>query len=527
MGIVVDSFAGGGGASEALEAALGRIVDIAINHSADAIATHLVNHPRTRHLTEDLTKAKPIEAIRGQPIDVAWFSPDCKHFSKAKGGKPVSKEIRGLAWVVLKWAALPKALRPKVIFLENVQEFEDWCPLGRDNKPIKSRRGETFRLWVSHLRALGYDRIEWRRLRACDYGAPTIRERLFLVARCDGLPIVWPEPSHGAPGSLEIVAAVSAPYRTAAECIDWSLPCPSIFLTKEEGRALGVKRPLAEATMRRIALGVKRYVLDAAEPFIVGCGGRMGQSPARPVSSPFQTLTAKADSCVVVPTLIQTGYGERKGQAPRVPGLEKPLGTAVAGGAKHALVAAFLAQHNTMPNGGIHPGHDVRKPISTVTATGCQQAIVASHLISLKGSDRRMSRTDEPAPAITAGGFHVGEVRAFLLKYYGTDQDPRLDEPLHTVTTKDRFGLVTVEIAGESYVIADIGMRMLTPDELKLAQGFRPDYIIDRTADGRRLPNSVQVLHIGNSVSPPPAEALIRANASMYAAGAIETRAAQ
>jgi DNA (cytosine-5)-methyltransferase 1 len=499
--LIVDSFAGGGGASTGIERALGRAPDIAINHDAEALALHAANHPSTRHFCRNVWQVDPLEAVRGRPVGLAWFSPDCKHFSKAKGGRPVKRSIRDLAWVVVLWA---RRVRPRVIVLENVEEFRDWGPVDAEGRPCADRRGQTFRQWVGELRRLGY-RVGWQELRACDYGAPTIRKRLFLVARRDGLPIVFPEPTHG-PGLI--------PYRTAAEIIDWSLPCPSIFLTPEEARAIGVKRPLAEATMTRIAKGVKRYVLDAAEPFIVrvDMASAAARNGVHGMEDPLRTLTTGGSFAMVAPTLVQTGYGERPGQSPRVPGLDKPLGTVVAGGAKHALVAAFLAQHN----GGM-VGHDAREPVSTLTAGGAQQQVVTAGLINLKGTARAMRPADAAVPTLTAGGTHVAEVRAFLIKYYGADQDPRLEAPLHTVTTRDRFGLVTV--AGEDYAIADIGMRMLSPRELYRAQGFPDDYVIDAGPNDRPLTKTAQIRMCGNSVCPPVAEAVVRANFAAVAAG--------
>lgn len=517
--LVIDLFAGGGGASTGIEQALGRFVDVAVNHDPEAVSLHQANHPQTRHFVSDVFEVDPLAVTDGQAVGLLWASPDCKHFSKAKGGKPVSKKIRGLAWVVVKWA---KLVRPRVICLENVEEFQTWGPLADDGRPCPDRKGLTFRRWKAQLENLGY-RVEHRELRACDYGAPTIRKRLFLVARCDGAPIVWPAPTHGA--GLK-------PYRTAAECIDWSLPCPSIFERE---------RPLAEATLRRIAHGIKRYVLDSAKPFIVpvthpgdarvnsidepmrtitGANrgekalitpymARIGQTGgngkyANSAAEPLTTITSKAEHLLVSPTLIQTGYGERPGQAPRVPGLDKPLGTAV-DGQKHALVAAFLAKHY---GGNETPGTPMDKPISTIT-TQDHHHLVTSHLAKLRGTSNSAG-TGEPLGTVSAQGQHHAEVRALLLKYYGTDQDPQLGEPLHTVTTKDRFGLVTV--AGELYAIADIGMRMLQPRELYRAQGFPDSYQIDRGADGRVLSKAAQVRMCGNSVCPPLARAIVAAN---------------
>lgn len=581
--LIVDNFAGGGGASTGIELALGRSVDIAINHDPEALSMHAANHPNTLHLCENVWAVDIRAVVAGRKVGLAWFSPDCKHFSKAKGGKPVEKRIRGLAWVALRWAGLVK---PRVIILENVEEFTTWGPVV-DGQPCKRRKGMTFKRWCTQLRNLGYA-VEWRELRACDYGAPTIRKRLFVVARRDRQPIVWPNPSHGK-GLM--------PYRTAAECIDWSIPCPSIFLTRDEGRAIGVNRPLAEATMRRIARGVKRYVFDAAEPFIVplthigtdrvesvgdpmrttttarrgeralvtpylarvahgeyDASGKKRGRGEHSFQEPVPTVTASPEFSLVVPTLIQTGYGEREGQEPRVPGLDKPLGTAVAGGTKHALVTAFISSYYgdkretdvrgasmvepipTQPTENRHAlvaaflsrqfgesvGHAAETPSGTATAGGGgKSAIVTSHMVKLRGTNIG-SAADEPLHTVSAGGTHMAEVRAFLIKYFGTDQDPRLNEPMHTVTSKHRFGIVTVH--GQDYQIVDIGMRMLTPRELFRAQGFPESYIIDRgvsvAGPGQpqnlfsfpvMLSKTAQVRMCGNSVSPHPAEALVRA----------------
>lgn len=503
--LVVDLFAGGGGASTGIEQAIGRHVDIAINHDPEAVSLHEANHPQTRHFVSDVFEVDPIAVCGTQPVGLLWASPDCKHFSKAKGGKPVSKKIRSLAWVVVKWAA---AVRPRVICLENVEEFQTWGPLGQDNRPCPQRKGQTFARWKRKLERMGYA-IEHRELRACDYGAPTIRKRLFLVARCDGQPILWPEATHGAPDSPPVRQKKLKPWLTAAECIDWSVPAPSIFERS---------KPLADATCRRIAKGIIRYVVEAAEPYIVG------------------------NAAI---TLVQTGYGEREGQAPRALDLGKPLGTVVAG-QKHALVQAFLAKHYTGVVGSdlndpmatvtsvdhhslvaahlVHMGHgegkdgtkrfshgvrDVAEPLNTVTAQGMPAGVVTSHMLKLRG-DNVGSSTDEPLHTISAQGTHHAEVRAFLVKYYGTDQDPQLSEPLHTVTTKDRFGVVLVK--GEPYAIVDIGLRMLTPRELYQAQGFPESYAIDKGADGRPLTKTAQVRMCGNSVCPPLARALVAAN---------------
>ena len=566
--LVIDNFAGGGGAGLGIELALGRPTDHAINHDAEAIAMHRVNHPGTEHHHSDVWEVDPLEVTQGRPVGLAWFSPDCKHFSKAKGGKPVSKRVRGLAWVVVKWA---KAVRPRVIMLENVEEFQTWGPLTPEGLPCPRRKGDTFRGWKRELQKLDYE-VEHRELRACDYGAPTIRKRLFLIARCDGQPIIWPEVTHGEvlnesvddpctlrkrairaqdihppePTAQRIDAAALPdqrgrasrktnaaptgtgprgvlqgnrrgrhlkPYRTAAECIDWSIPCPSIFERK---------RPLADNTLKRIAAGIKRYVLDNPRPFLVSIANYGGWgAPAHSIDDPLTTITANprgGHHAVCVPTLVQTGYGERKGQAPRVPGLDKPLGTVVAGGGKHALVAAFLAQHNSERGNGVKAGRPATEPMSTVTTSGSHQGIVAAHLTHLYGSNTgNGGDLDQPIGTVTASGNHAGLVAALLIKYYGEGgQWSACDEPMGTITTKERMGLVTVEIDGETYIITDIGMRMLQPRELYRAQGFGDDYVIDYGLDehGERIDftKTAQVRMCGNSVSPTCAEALVRAN---------------
>lgn len=514
--MIIDSFAGGGGASTGIEMALGRSPDVAINHDPAALAMHEANHPDTLHLINSVYAVSPDEVCRGRKVGLAWFSPDCKHHSKAKGGKPVSKGIRDLAWVVVHWA---ERVAPDVIMLENVEEFQDWGPLTPEDKPDPERKGETFREWVKRLRRLGY-KVEWKRLRACDYGAPTIRQRLFVIARRDGLPITWPEPTHGAPDSAEVITGLRKPWRTAAEIIDWSLPCPSIFDSSEEIMAkhgLRAVRPLKEATLRRIARGVVRYVLEAKQPFVVTYGQHGGAN--RSALDPMHTITAstKDQNAVIVPTLIQTGYGERPGQAPRVPGIDKPVGTMVAGGAKHALVAAFLAQHNGGARMENAAGRPADAPLSTLTTRGTQQQIVAANLLSLHGNARRDASIEDPHPTLCAGGQHSALIVNFLQKYYGQGLGQAATDPLHTLSTRDTFGLVTVEIDGTTYAIADIGMRMLTPREQFRAQGFADSYIIDRAPDGRPMTKTEQTRMCGNSVCPPLAAALVKANCAHLA----------
>ena len=675
--LIIDNFAGGGGTSTGLEAAFGRPVDIAINHDPEALAMHAINHPHTKHLCESVWDIDPIEVTGNQPVALVWLSPDCKHFSKAKGGKPVEKKIRGLAWVTLRWAAKCK---PRVIMLENVEEFKTWGPLIQDEhghwKPDPAKRGKTFDSFVRQLQAHGY-KVDHRELRASDYDTPTIRKRFFLVARRDGLPITWPAPTNGAPDSPAVRAGKLQPYRTAAECIDWSLECPSIFTRK---------RPLAEATLRRIAKGIMRYVVDAADPFIVGQGGPIYAGKPVTARQPFGTLTTENHRAVVVPTLapaasallVDAAHGEvSPGGVKRwgsgVKELDIPLGTVVASGNKAlvtaflnehanasnqrvmpadvplrticaqvkgghfsmvsaalvgvggragdsrpraageptatitakgdtAVVTAFMAQHNK-ERSGVKAGRPADAPISTLTASGSQQSLVTAHLTKFRtdstGSDlaepvptitagpkenpagaphalgivtahiqRDMGKSighaadaplgtvtaggggksalvsshlcklrgtstaagaDEPLHTISAGGQHHAEVRAFLLAYYGASETNNVADPLNTVTSRDRFGLVTIH--GQDYEIVDIGLRMLAPHELYRAQGFPDGYVIDEIPDPEllfvggeqvdgdplslpRIPltKSAQVRMCGNSVCPPLSEALIRAN---------------
>ncbi|MDF3606094.1 DNA cytosine methyltransferase [Paracoccus sp. DMF-8] len=705
--MIIDSFAGGGGASTGIEMALGRSPDVAINHSAKALALHAANHPETLHLDSNIWDVDPLTVTQGRHVGLLWASPDCKHFSKAKGGAPRDRNIRDLAWIVVKWA---EEAKPDVIAMENVEEFVTWGPIDDDGRPIKEFAGVTFELWLSRLKKAGY-KVQWRELRACDYGAPTIRKRWFLVARRDGRPITWPKPTHGDPKSPAVRKGKLLPWVGAHTCIDWSQPCPSIFDTGPEIMAkhgLRAVRPLAKNTMARVARGMGRYVIEADRPFlvnlthggrvedvtapiktitgahrgekavvvptIVGCGGRAGQSRPRGGDEPFATVTAKADACVttahlmslkgtarrdsaistphptvlaggghsaliaaslqrfnsgatgqdlrdplatitanswikkpggaaplgllapylasiahgdsggrreypltdplgtvtvggiqhavispvltyaqqgggnrsiedphhticaskkdqnslIAATMVQTGYGERQGQAPRALDVQAPLGTVVAGGAKHAPIAAFLAQQNGGPRMSAHAGHDPRDPISTIAGSGSHQTPVA----------------------------------AFFAKYYGTGDGARTDDPLHTVTVKDRMAhmqaelaappfapehhararqvaeflrdhgawtggeFVTLEIDGATYVVIDIGMRMLTPRELFRAQGFPNDYVIegvwqqDEAGEWvwQGFAKDVQVSCCGNSVCPPIAAAIISANCQHLAA---------
>lgn len=495
--MIVDLFAGGGGASVAIHQATGRHPDLAVNHDADAIAVHTANHPTTVHEQASVWAVEPRAACAGRPVGLLWASPDCRHFSRASGGRPRWKSVRSLPGVVLTWA---NRVRPRLICVENVNEFQTWGPLLEDGTPCPDRIGRSFKSWVGRLRGLGYQ-VAWKELCAADYGAPTIRKRLFVVARCDGLPISWPAATHSRRPSM-----FEQPWRSAAECIRWEVPAPSIF-----DRA----RPLAEKTCLRIAAGIRRFVLDAPEPFIVTidqqsnpAGISTGVAPlsaittkarhavvaptlavlrnnatASDITLPARTITAGGEhQALVSPTLIEVGYGEREGQALRAPGLHRPLGTVVTA-RKHALITAFLAQHN-----GGAVGARADTPLSTIVGRGTQQQVVEAVL----------GAADE------AG---AGRVAAFLVRYNGTNIGQDCREPLGTTTTKPRFALV--HVAGVPHAIVDIGMRMLLPEELAAAQGLPGDYRWTGP-DGRPVTKTTAVRLIGNSVSPPPAAALLR-----------------
>ncbi|HBQ7281034.1 TPA: DNA cytosine methyltransferase [Raoultella planticola] len=679
--LIVDNFAGGGGASTGIEMAIGRSVDIAINHDENAVAMHRTNHPDTLHYCESVFDVSPAAATSGKPVGLAWFSPDCRHFSKAKGAKPVEKAIRGLAWIVIRWAL---DVGPRVMMLENVEEFKTWGPLlAAEMRPDPARVGETFRAFVGMLTTgipadhpalvecceflelsleseqaqrlisgLGYD-LDCRELRASDLGTPTIRKRFFMVMRRDDQPIVWPETTHGDPKSAAVLAGKLAPFRTAAECIDWSIAARSIF---------DRKKPLAENTLKRIARGIQRFVIDSADPFIVKCnhtttrgkydcfrgqaladplqtitkthgyaiavphltkfrtgatgqpvtdpvptvtagtskrpggnghalgvveaelapflagnGGSEYQAKPRPLDKPAHTILKESRACIVapviarqfgasighradepsatitaggggksqlvVPTLIQMGYGERPGQEPRVLQLNNPLGTVTAGGNKFATVSAFLAKHygGNYTGAGVgldEPAHsvttvdhhalvtaqvvgvggragqsrprDISEPLQTMT-TKADAAIVSSHLVKLRGTCRDGQRADEPMPTITAGGQHVGEVNTTLaVEDYDEERAQQVLAFLREYCGEDSTGLVDID--GVSFRIVDIGMRMLQPHELYRAQGFPEWYIIDRDYRGVKYSKDKQVARCGNAVPPPFAEALVRAN---------------
>ncbi|MGN0656078.1 MAG: DNA cytosine methyltransferase [Ruminiclostridium sp.] len=520
--IIVDNFAGGGGASTGIEMAVGRSVDIAINHDPDAIRMHKANHPHTKHYCEDVWQVDPVEACAGRKVGLAWFSPDCTHFSRAKGGKPVDKNIRGLAWVTLRWAYM---VRPRVIMLENVPEIRTWGPLGEDGKPIKERAGETFDGFLLALswgipkehpafaemcetlgispesemaeklsEGLRYD-IQYRILKSCDYGAPTTRTRFYMIARSDGKDIMWPLPTHAPKDSEEAKSGKLPKYRAVSEVIDWSIPAKSIFERE---------KPLAENTLRRIARGIKKFVIDNPEPFIVtvnhGGDGFRGQS----INEPLKTVTAKHGYGIVAPSLIQY-HSETASDNVRGQEVTEPLMT-VDTSPRYALSVAHIMKNYGGNYAG--PGSAADKPLDTITAVD-HNALVTAHILTLR-NNMDGQEIDEPLSTISCSGAHHAEVQAFLVKYFSNGAAKSVQEPLDTITTKDRFALVTIH--GEEYIITDIKMRMLTPRELFDAQGFPHEYIIDHDCEGKPYSKTNQVARCGNAVTPPVPAALVRAN---------------
>ncbi|HZV57716.1 MAG TPA: DNA cytosine methyltransferase [Sphingobium sp.] len=580
--LFIDGFAGGGGASTGIAQAIGRNVDIAVNHNASAIAIHKANHPDTQHYCCDIrTPFLPRTATRMRPVAGAWFSPDCKEYSKAKGGPVKDRHIRALSNEVTVWL---KETMPLVFYLENVEEYEYAAPLDENGVPVKELAGQDFKRLKRTWQRLGY-RIEHRKLKACDYGAPTSRRRLYVIGRRDGLPIVWPKPTHGPRDSAAVQAGELLPYRTAAECIDWSIPCPSIF-----DRA----RPLKDATMRRIAHGVMRYVVNAAEPYIVPVTHSQNSPRVHPTSEPLRTITtanggefALSDVTLAphitkfhsnsvgspmdkeMPTVTANGQPKRPagamplglvsaelayldrqfgnslgapvdepapattagggGKTAAVTAFlssfytsntnggrgkpDLPLKTACAGGQHHAVVCAHIEQANGGPRNVNAAGSDARRPLSTVTTTGSQQRVVETTMIE----------EDALPPDMME---RAVKVAAFLVKYYGTNgenetaQSQAVDRPLDAITTKARFAVVTVTIDAVTYVIVDIGLRMLKPRELARAQGFPDDYVLDpivpKIVRGKLVHKPLtiaeQISAIGNSVCPPVARALVTAN---------------
>ena len=592
--LVVDNFSGGGGASTGMELALGAPVDIAVNHNADAIAMHKVNHPYTKHYQEDVWQVNPKEVTGGRPVGLLWGSPDCTHFSKAKGGTPVEKKIRGLAWVLLKWAG---TVRPRVIIMENVEEFTTWGPIvpmrihGRCVKeivktkrgkryitaekgevlpvekqhfvPDKKRAGQTFKRFVEQFKALGYE-VEWRILKACDYGTPTIRKRFYLIARCDGQPIVFPKPTHGKSKGLK-------QYRTAADCIDMSLPCPSIF---------GRKRGLAVNTLRRIARGMDKFVIKNPNPFIMQVN--FG-NPPQDVDNPLSTVTGVNKHYLAKPKLSPYIMSNNTNNACH--STYEPLPTVTTGN-RNFVCEGYISKYFS---GEKQAGADMRDPCPTVTGID-HNAYVAVSLSSRysDGRDGRGAKVDEPAPTVS-GTNHSNLVAVNVVHYYGgadhasAMQNPLptvtalprhylteshlcvlrnnmdckgMDEPFPTVTAKEHEAVVCtylqkidssqnlghwieirnllnnyagytiaddeiliLEIDGVQYFISDIGMRMLKARELMLAQGFPEDYCIDiESRTGKKYSEAKQIERLGNAVCPPVAEALVRANCADIAA---------
>ena len=495
--LIVDNFAGGGGASTGIEMATGYSVDIAINHDPKAIQMHKTNHPRTKHYCENVWAVDPVKACEGHPVGLAWFSPDCKHFSKAKGGKPKDKNIRGLAWVACRWAGL---VRPRVIMLENVEEFRTWGPLNRRHHPVKNKQGKTFERLVRQLEELGYE-VQFKELVAADYGAPTMRKRFFMIARCDGKSIIWPEPTHAPADSEEVKAGLLKPYVGAYTQLDFSLPCPSIFDTSEEIKEkYGIRavRPLAPKTMERIARGLKKFVIDNPEPFIIQC---KFNNDAQDIKKPLGTITTIGSHLLVEPYLSvnrENHFGSD---------MREPIHT-VTSNNQHMLMTPTLIQYHSETAQGEVRGQTIKEPIMTVDGSnryGLVTSFLSKFYKTCIGQDER-----EPLHTVTTSAGHFGEVRAFLIKYYGDATGQDIKQPLDTVTTKDRFGLVTIE--GVDYQIVDIGLRMLEPRELYGCQGFPEDYIIDHDYTGKTYPRTEQVRRCGNAVCPPIPAALVRAN---------------
>lgn len=547
---IVDSFAGGGGASTGIELATGRVVDIAINHDPDAILMHKTNHPHTVHYQASVWDVDPLEVTGGSPVGLLWVSPDCKHFSKAKGGKPVDKNIRGLAWIVLRWAG---TVQPRVVILENVEEFQTWGPVRRGH-PVKAKAGQTFRRFIDQLEGLGYA-VEWRELVAADYGAPTTRKRFFLIARRDGRPIVWPEPTHAPADSPEVLEGRKKPWRSAAEIIDWSLPCPSIFDTREEIRekyGLSAQRPLRPNTMRRVARGVDKFVVKSANPFLVVVN-HAGEFRGQEIEDPLQTITAKHGYGVASPTMAPwtvTNTTNSTGHP-----VNEPIDTArTGGGGGQMFLGASLIQYHTEQSehvrgqeitgpimtidaanrygltaaslvkyyGSDQHGQNIQDPLHTVTAKD-REGLATAHLVKMKGTNLGGPAT-EPVQTITAGGGHHGVVTTQITRAEpGADLRhwPEIRELLNTYCGYDLGpeDVILFQIGGARYFMADIGLRMLTPRELYRANGFPDDYKIERDYTGQTYGKSKQVARCGNAVPPPFATALVRANLPEWCAG--------
>ena len=545
--IIVDNFAGGGGASTGIELATGRIVNIAINHDPAAILMHKTNHPFTQHLQASVWDVDPVEVCGGRPVGLAWFSPDCKHFSKAKGGALVDRKIRGLAWIVLRWAA---RVRPRVIILENVEEFQTWGPV-RKGKPIKSKSGQTFRKWLSQLTDLGYE-VDYRELVAADYGAPTTRKRFVLVARCDGRPICWPERTHAPLDSIEVQSGKCLPWRAAAEIIDWTVPMYSIFASKEELKEqYGIKavRPLADNTMRRVIRGVDKFTIRSGKPFIVECNHTSNITHydtfrGGDIDYPMRTATAKHGRGVCVPKLRAANliqYHTEQTEHVRANGLDDALPTVDASN-RYGLTVAHLTEYY----GNGNP-LDITEPMHTVTAHD-REALTAVHIQKYFGGVIGAKASD-PLPTVTAHD-HNALTAAHVVEFKGQDIGQRPDKPLRTITASaGEFAVASVMtvkyepgfdlgywpkirvllnkycgykladdevlllwMCGAWHYISDIAMRMLTPAELYAAMGFPPDYIIERDYTGKAYPKTAQVARCGNAVCPPMATAVAKAN---------------
>jgi DNA (cytosine-5)-methyltransferase 1 len=502
--IIVDNFAGGGGASTGIELAIGRPVDIAINHDPAAVAMHKVNHPNTLHYCESVWDVDPRKIAQGKLVVLNWLSPDCKHHSKARGGKPRDKNIRGLAWIGVRWGA---TVKPLVQILENVEEFQDWGPLTKDNKPDPKQKGRTFRVFVNALKYQGY-RVEWRKLRACDYGAPTTRERLVMISRCDGKPIVWPKATHGDPNSEAVKSGKLKPWRTAAEIIDWSLPTPSIFETATEIRnKYNVKavRPLATRTMIRIAKGMDKFFIKNPDPFIIQVNHGGNNFRGQSLNKPMPTLTSKHGYGLVAPMLLQYHDDQKaRGQS-----LDKPILT-IDSSPRYALVSASLIKYY-----GQGVGQKVTEPLHTVTSKD-HSAFCVYQIIKFKG-DNKGQVPNGPLQTITASIGQFGLVSTFLRKINGTQELGYWSEIRVLLNKYCDYNIgddevLIFEINGDQYFIGDIGLRMLIPRELFDAQGFPPDYVIDKDYYGKAYSKAAQVARCGNAVPPPLAENLVRSN---------------
>ena len=510
--IIVDNFAGGGGASTGIELSAGRPVNIAINHDAAAILLHKTNHPHTEHIQASVWDVDPEELCAGRPVGLAWFSPDCKHFSKAKGAALVDRNIRGLAWIVLRWAG---TVRPRVIILENVEEFQTWGPV-RKGKPVKSKSGQTFRKWLSQLKALGYA-VEYRELVAADYGAPTTRKRFVLIARCDGQPIRWPERTHAPRDSEEVKSGKCKPWRSAAEIIDWTVPMYSIFASKQEIKekyGVNAVRPLADNTLRRIIRGVDKFTIKSGKPFIVECNPTMepftfsntGGSVGSPADAPVHTIRTAGGQVLAAANLIQ--YHTEQSEDVRANGLDAALPTVDASN-RYGLTAAHLVEFY-----GNGQAIDPTEPMHTVTIHD-REALIATHIVKFKGPDIGQS-PDAPLQTVTAiNPFALASVKS--VKYApGTDLGywPQIRELLNKycgyALADDEILLLWIR--GAWRYICDISMRMLTPRELYNAMGFPPDYIIERDYTGKPYPKSQQVDRCGNAVCPQMASAVVRVN---------------